>query len=133
MYVKSIPGVCIPNLQPYIKTNLCTCIGISRYFILLSMNFLVNIFTQNCRNLKKKSVNYQSLNAYYNRRDVYQYFWQQNCSILCLFDTQFTPEIEQTVRIEWGYETYYSSFASKSRGIDLLLNNNFEFKVHEQI
>lgn len=41
--------------------------------------------------------------------------------------------MEQTVRIEWGYETYYSSFASKSRGIAILFNNSFEFKVHEQI
>lgn len=41
--------------------------------------------------------------------------------------------MEQTVRVEWGYETYYSSFASNSRGIAIMFNNNFEFKVHEQL
>lgn len=41
--------------------------------------------------------------------------------------------MEQTVRVEWGYETFYSSFASNSRGISIMFNNNFEFKVHEQI
>ena len=29
----------------------------------------------------------------------------------------------------WGYECYFSSFASNSRGVAILFNNNFEFKV----
>lgn len=53
--------------------------------------------------------------------------------VVCLIDTHFTLDMEQTVRVEWGYETYYSSFASNSRGIAIMFNNNFEFKVHEQI
>lgn len=53
--------------------------------------------------------------------------------VVCLIDTHFTLDMEQTVRVEWGYETFYSSFASNSRGIAIMFNNNFEFKVHEQI
>lgn len=37
-----------------------------------------------------------------------------------IFDTHFTPEMEQTVRIQWGYEIYYSSFPTNSIGISIL-------------
>lgn len=83
--------------------------------------------------IKITSVNCQGLNDNLKRRDVFQYFRHQNCSISCLTDTHFTLDMEQTVRVEWGYETYYSSFASNSRGIAIMFNNNFEFKVHEQL
>lgn len=83
--------------------------------------------------IKITSVNCQGLNDNLKRRDVFQYFRHQNCSILCLIDTHFTLDMEQTVRVEWGYETYYSSFALNSRGIAIIFNNNFEFKVHEQL
>jgi exonuclease III len=41
--------------------------------------------------------------------------------------------MEQNVRNEWGYEVYFNSFASNSRGVAVLFDNNFEFKIHEQI
>lgn len=96
------------------------------------MIFLVNNLHKHVGN-KKKSVNCQSLSDAHKRRDAFQYLQQQNCSILCLTGTHFTPEMEQTVSIEWGYETFYSSFASKSRGISIMFNNSFEFIVHEQM
>lgn len=83
--------------------------------------------------IKIISVNCQGLNDNLKRRDVFQYFRHQNCSTLCLIDTYFTLDMEQTVRVEWGYETYYSSFALNSRGIAIMFTNNFEFKVHEQL
>ena len=29
----------------------------------------------------------------------------------------------------WGYECFFSSFSSNSRGVAILINNNFEFKA----
>ena len=29
----------------------------------------------------------------------------------------------------WGFECYFSSFSSNSRGVSIMFNNNFEFKV----
>jgi exonuclease III len=29
----------------------------------------------------------------------------------------------------WGFECFFSSFSSNSRGVAILFNNNFEFKV----
>lgn len=50
--------------------------------------------------IKIISVNCQGLNDNLKRRDVFQYFRHQNCSILCLIDTHFTLDMEQTVRNE---------------------------------
>ena len=30
---------------------------------------------------------------------------------------------------EWGYKAYFSSHTSNSRGVAILFNNNFEFKL----
>ena len=35
------------------------------------------------------------------------------------------------MRSEWGYTCYFASFSSQSRGVAILFNNNFEFKVHK--
>ena len=37
------------------------------------------------------------------------------------------------VKAEWGYDAYFSSFNSSSRGVMILLNNNFEHKVEKVI
>lgn len=50
-------------------------------------------------------------------------------NIFCLQDTHFTPELENIIRAEWGYDCYFNSFRSNARGVAILLNNNFEVKV----
>jgi exonuclease III len=37
--------------------------------------------------------------------------------------------MEQRIRAEWGFDCYFSSFKSNSRGVAILFNNTFEFKV----
>ena len=36
---------------------------------------------------------------------------------------------EKIIENHWGFKAYFSSFASISRGVAVLLNNNFEHKV----
>lgn len=83
--------------------------------------------------IKIISVNCQGLNDAKKRKDIFQFYRQQKCNILCLVDTHFTEEMEQDIRNEWGYEACFNSFSSKSRGVAILFNNNFDFKIHEQI
>ena len=83
--------------------------------------------------IKIISVNCQGLNDYKKRKDIFQYYRQQHCNILCLIDTHFTREMEQNIRNEWGYEARFNSFTSKARGIAILFNNNFEYQIHEQL
>ena len=37
------------------------------------------------------------------------------------------------MKVEWGYDGYFSSVNSSSRGVRILLNNNFEHKVEKVI
>lgn len=75
------------------------------------------------------SLNTQGLGNYQKRRDVFQYLKQKHFSIYCLQDTHFDKKSEKQIRSEWGYECFFSSFSSQSRGVAILLNNNFDFKV----
>jgi hypothetical protein len=46
-----------------------------------------------------------------------------------LQDTHFESKLENYVRAEWGYTCYFASFRSNARGVAIMFNNNFEFKV----
>ena len=63
------------------------------------------------------------------RRDVFHYLREKQYSVYLLQDTHFDEKIERYVRSEWGYNCYFASCNSQSRGVAILLNNNFEFKV----
>ena len=75
------------------------------------------------------SMNCRGLASFEKRRDVFQYLRSKNYSIYCLQDVHFDAELEGLVRTEWGLECFFSSFKSNSRGVAILLNNNFEFNI----
>ena len=64
------------------------------------------------------------------RRDVFNFLRSKRFSIYFLQDTHFTLEKDILIRSEWGYEWFFSSKSSNSRGVAVLLNNNFDFKLH---
>lgn len=77
------------------------------------------------------SVNCQGLGNAQKRRDVFNYLRQKKYSIYLLQDTHFEKKLEPYISAEWGYQCYFASFNSNSRGVAVLFNNNFEFKVKE--
>ena len=79
------------------------------------------------------STNCQGLHDSRKRKDVLQYYRQLQCNVLCLQDTHFTKDMENNIQSEWGYEVYFNSFTSQSRGIAIFLNNNFDYKVHNKL
>ena len=81
------------------------------------------------RNIKIASLNCQGLGDFRKRRDVLHFLREKQFSIYCLQDTHFEKKIESYVTSEWGYKAYFSSYKSNSRGVAVLFNNNFEFKV----
>ena len=83
--------------------------------------------------LKICSLNCQGLGNFKKRKDVFQYLRKSNCSIFCLQDTHFDKSLEKLVANEWGFRVYFSSHDSRSRGVAILFNNNFEFKIHKTI
>ena len=80
----------------------------------------ITICSLNCRGISGKK----------KRSDVMNYLRKKPYSIICLVDTHFTEKEERFIRSEWGYEAYFNSFNSQSRGIAVFFKNNFEFKLH---
>ena len=61
---------------------------------------------------------------------------QKSYSIYLLQDTHFDPEMENCIRAEWGYKSYFASYNSNSRDVAILFSNNLGFlvkKVYEDI
>ena len=75
------------------------------------------------------SMNCQGLADAKKRRDVFHYLRNKAFSIYLLQDTHFNVKLENYIRAEWGYECYFASHNSSSRGVAIMFNNNFEFEV----
>ena len=48
-------------------------------------------------------------------------------SIYFLQDTHFTKKEENYICSQWGFECFFSSHTSQSRGVAIFFNNNFDF------
>ena len=75
------------------------------------------------------SFNCQGLGSYEKRKDVFGYIRNLGSNIFCLQDTHFTPELKLMIRNEWGFDAYFNSYTSNSRGVAILFQNNFDYKV----
>ena len=80
-------------------------------------------------NLSIASLNCQGLGNPQKRRDVFQHLKQKNHSVYLLQDTHFDLKLEPYIKSEWGYTCYFASYSSQSRGVAVMFNNNFEFKI----
>ena len=81
------------------------------------------------RNLSIASMNCHGLADYAKRRDVLHFLKTKQYSIYCLQDVHSAVHMEDRIRAEWGLDCYFSSFKSNARGVAILFNNNFEYKV----
>ena len=84
-------------------------------------------------NITIASVNCQGLNNTKKRRDVFHYLRNKKFSVYFLQDTHFENKMEQYILSEWGYQGYFSSHTSNARGVGILFNNNFEFKIKQVV
>ena len=80
----------------------------------------LTIFSQNCRG---------GLSVASKRRDLFQYVRSKQYNIICLQDTHVNKTLVSFIKAEWGYEAYFSSYTTNSRGVMFLINTNFEQKV----
>ena len=86
----------------------------------MSMTEQLTIFSQNCRG---------GLSVASKRRDLFQYVRSKKYNIICLQDVHINEKLETFIKAEWGYDIFFSSYTTMSRGTMVLLNNNFEQKV----
>lgn len=80
-------------------------------------------------NFTISSLNCQGLGDMQKRRDVFHYLKKKSHNIYCLQDTHFDAKLEKYVSAEWGYSCLFASYQSNARGVAVLFNNNFEFKI----
>ena len=75
------------------------------------------------------STNFQGLQNKNKRMDVLDYLYKTKASIICLQHTYWTPRDESNVRSLWKGDCVLNGFASNSRGVAILFNTNFEYKL----
>ena len=80
--------------------------------------------------IKVLSANCQGLRTYEKRLDVLSYMKDMGASIVCLQDTHLTENDAHSIKQIWPDE-YLHGTKSNSRGVAILLNNNFEYKVNQ--
>ena len=78
------------------------------------------------------SMNAQGLGDKNKRKDVLNFLKGKLFSIYFIQNTHFTKKEENYIRAQWGFECFYSSHNSQSRGVAILINNIFEFKLINQ-
>ena len=81
-------------------------------------------------NIVVLSANCQGLQNLQKRRDVLMYFKETNANIVCLQDTHWVEKDFNTVKAIWGHECFISGSKTNSRGVAILLKNNFEYKIN---
>ena len=81
----------------------------------------ITFFSQNCQGLGNPQ----------KRRALFRHVRAKKYNIVCLQDVHIQSQQESYVKAEWGNDAYFSCFNSSSRGVLILLNNNFEYKVEK--
>ena len=90
---------------------------------------LIVIWTIHMTKLKILSVNCRGLADRDKRKDVFHFLRDKKCSIYCLQDTHFTVSDLNYIRSQWGYNIYLSPGSREPRGVTVLFNNNFEYRL----
>lgn len=100
------------------KLNLYFCLRCNYWSIFRMMD-----------NISLLSINCQGLGNFQKRRDIMHFWKQKKYDILLLQDTHFEKKMEKYITAEWGYQAIFASNNSLSRGVAILFNNTFEFKI----
>ena len=79
--------------------------------------------------LKIATLNCQGLGDPKKRRDVFNFLRDQSFSIYFIQDIHIHEKNVKFVTAEWGYKAEFSTYTTNSRGVAVLFNNNFEFKI----
>ena len=81
-------------------------------------------------NIVVVSANCQGLQNLQKRCDILMYFKEMNANIVCLQDTHWVEKGITKVKEIWGHECFISGAKTNSRGVAILLKNNFEYKIN---
>ena len=81
----------------------------------------LTILSMNCRGLADRK----------KRRDVLNYIRGKNPDIVMLQDIHLDEKSSKWFILEWGFEGVVAPGTSRARGVAILFNNSFEYKLNE--
>lgn len=81
--------------------------------------------------VKIVSMNVRGLGNKVKRTYVFNYIRKMKVNIACLQDIRIDPRLESYIRAEWGGEIIFCPYKSNARGILILFNNTFEYKLNK--
>ena len=79
--------------------------------------------------LKIVSMNCRGLGNQQKRKDIFNFLRNKGASIFCLQDSHFTANDHNYTRTQPDYYIFHSPGSSDSRGVAVLFNNDFEYKL----
>ena len=77
------------------------------------------------------SKNVNGIGDFAKRKDVFKYLRDQNHDIYFLQETHLKTELEDYVRASWGYDLWLAGAETNSKGVAILFNSTFEYKIHK--
>ena len=75
------------------------------------------------------SANVRGLRQYFKRMDFFGYCKDLKPDIICLQETHLTKKDHNMLLKEWNVEYHIAGESTNSRGVAILLNNTFEYKI----
>ena len=83
-----------------------------------------------CKELKIITFNANGLGEFKKRNDVFDFLHKQSTNVFLLQETYWKTEAENVVRSQWGFDCLVAGPDCGSKGVAVLLKNNFEYKIH---
>ena len=69
----------------------------------------------------------------FKRRDVFNWVKKKCIDVMVMQETHCSTQDENKWLGEWGYKGFFSNYDTKSRGVGILFNNSFEYKMHNVV
>lgn len=82
-----------------------------------------SIGSLNCRGLSSDNL---------KRKDIFDRC-RSRYDVTFIIDSHCKQNLEPYWKSEWGYNAYFSSYTSNSRGIIILFRNSFKYELHREI
>ena len=76
------------------------------------------------------SFNCNGLGDFRKRKDVFDFLRKENANIYLIQETHWNETNENVIRSLWGFDCFVAGNNSNSKGVAILFNNNFEYKIH---
>ena len=79
------------------------------------------------------SANIRGLRQQFKRRDIFDYIKNLKADIVCLQETHLIQKDLNILRKEWNIDYFIAGNSTNSRGVMIMINNSFEYKVNQCI